>query len=91
MSREELASLILMKRILPQESLSYHIKEGQAELKSSLSEIGFYSGVLFDAKKKEVIQSSHIGVLVRTKVSSSNEGGVSAGFAVMNSPILSTD
>ena len=66
------------------------MKEGKEELKPSLSEIGFYSGVLFDAKKKEVIESKHIGVLVRTKISNSNEGGVSAGFAVMNSPILST-
>lgn len=90
MNRNELASLILMKRIFPQPTSAYHIKDRQMECYDSLSEIGFYSGVLFDSKKKEIIQATNIGVLVRTKLANSNEGGVSAGFAVMNSPIISS-
>lgn len=78
-----------MKRICPKETMAYHVKEGVADCLPSLSEIGFYSSVLFDAKKKEIVENSHIGVLIRTKVAHSNEGGVSAGFAVMNSPIIS--
>ena len=54
MIRNELASLILMKRICPKETQAYHIKEGIAECLDSLSEIGFYSSVLFNAKEKKV-------------------------------------
>lgn len=80
-----------MRRIFPQETQVYHIKERNMELKSSLSEIGFYSSVLFNSHKKEIIKADTIGVLVRTKVASSNEGGVSAGFAVMNSPLVTSE
>lgn len=79
-----------MKRICPRETSAYHVKERNTEMKQSLSEIGFYSSVLFDAEKKSVLEATNIGVLIRTKIAQSNEGGVSAGFAVMNSPILST-
>ena len=52
MNRNELASLILMKRIFPQPTSAYHIKDRQMECYDSLSEIGFYSGVLFDSQPK---------------------------------------
>uniref|UniRef100_A0A453HVV3 Uncharacterized protein n=1 Tax=Aegilops tauschii subsp. strangulata TaxID=200361 RepID=A0A453HVV3_AEGTS len=40
--------------------------------------------------KDKVVINSQCGYLMRTKVSSSNEGGVAAGFAVLDS-ILLTD
>jgi len=40
--------------------------------------------------KDKVILNNQSGYLMRTKVSSSNEGGVAAGFAVLDS-ILLTD
>jgi glutathione synthase len=40
--------------------------------------------------KDKVIINNQSGYLMRTKVSSSNEGGVAAGFAVLDS-ILLTD
>jgi hypothetical protein len=35
-----------------------------------------------------VVLNEEVGHLVRTKTSSSNEGGVAAGFAVLDSPLL---
>jgi hypothetical protein len=37
----------------------------------------------------QVVVNEEVGHLVRTKTSSSNEGGVAAGFAVLDSPLLS--
>jgi hypothetical protein len=37
----------------------------------------------------QVLVNEEVGHLVRTKTSSSNEGGVAAGFAVLDSPLLS--
>jgi glutathione synthase len=39
--------------------------------------------------KEKVIVNEQCGYLMRTKVSSSNEGGVAAGFAVLDSIYLS--
>jgi hypothetical protein len=38
----------------------------------------------------QVTLNEEVGHLVRTKTSSSNEGGVAAGFAVLDSPLLSS-
>jgi hypothetical protein len=47
--------------------------------------------LMFDPRNKDkVILNNQSGYLMRTKVSSSNEGGVAAGFAVLDS-ILLTD
>ena len=86
--RKELASLILMKRIHPKEFQAIHVKEGEPVVHPSSSEIGFYSAVLYNAQTMEMIRREDVGILVRTKDASSFEGGVSAGFAVLNSPII---
>ena len=88
MSRRELENLILMKRIFPEEHECVHVKMGVGSVHPSLSEIGFYSCVLFDTDKRSMEFVKDVGVLVRTKVSDSFEGGVSAGFAVLDSPIV---
>ena len=90
MTRQELENLILMKRIFPEEHECVHVKMGVSSVYPSLSEIGFYSCVLFDTDKKSMLFAKDVGVLVRTKVSDSLEGGVSAGFAVLDSPIVVT-
>jgi hypothetical protein len=38
----------------------------------------------------QVQVNEEVGHLVRTKTSSSNEGGVAAGFAVLDSPLLAS-
>jgi hypothetical protein len=41
--------------------------------------------------KDKVILNNQSGYLMRTKVSSSNEGGVAAGFAVLDSVLLTDE
>lgn len=90
MCRNELNSIILMKRIFPKANDAFHVRESVCSKRSSLNEIGFYSALLFDMRENKMIRTEDVGILVRTKNAESFEGGVSAGYAVMNSPILSS-
>ena len=65
--RQELENLILMERIFPQERDAVHVKMGCGEQCPSVSEIGFYSSVLMDVSKKELLSATDVGVLVRTR------------------------
>lgn len=62
------------------------VRNGQATLADTLSELGIYS--TFVRRGNEVLRNEEAGHLVRTKAATSNEGGVAAGFAVLDSPML---
>ena len=62
------------------------LREGQILEVDSLSELGVYG--TFVRRGPLVIVNSSAGHLVRTKAASSDEGGVAAGFAVLDSPYL---
>ncbi|XP_010921962.1 glutathione synthetase, chloroplastic isoform X1 [Elaeis guineensis] len=83
---EELAAYILMQRIFPTASLSYLVREGICHQDHAISELGIYGAYL--RNKDKVIMNDQCGYLMRTKVSTSNEGGVAAGFAVLDSIYL---
>ncbi|KAH0434468.1 hypothetical protein IEQ34_026826 [Dendrobium chrysotoxum] len=84
---QEQAAYILMQRIFPTASLSYLIREGICHQNNAISELGIYGAYLRNNDK--VIMNDHCGYLMRTKDSSSNEGGVATGFAVLDSiPIV---
>ncbi|KAF0692293.1 Aste57867_16615 [Aphanomyces stellatus] len=70
----ELQAYILMDRIWPQEQPATN------------SELGVFGVALFDHGK--AVFNEHAGHFLRTKLSSTNEGGVAAGFAVLSSPFL---
>ncbi|KAK9084042.1 hypothetical protein Scep_030513 [Stephania cephalantha] len=80
---EELNAYILMQRIFPVASSSLLVREGIFHQEETISELGIYGAYL--RNKDKVIMNDNCGYLVRTKVSSSNEGGVAAGFAVLDS------
>ncbi|KAK9146774.1 hypothetical protein Sjap_006677 [Stephania japonica] len=80
---EELNAYILMQRIFPVVSSALLVREGISHQEETISELGIYGAYL--RNKDKVIMNDHCGYLVRTKVSSSNEGGVAAGFAVLDS------
>jgi len=65
------------------------IKTGDTigRLSSTVSELGVYGWSLFDSVSNGV-ESNVSGWLLRTKGRESNEGGVAAGFAVLDSPLL---
>ncbi|TYJ10971.1 hypothetical protein E1A91_A11G244200v1 [Gossypium mustelinum] len=83
---EEDAAYILMQRIFPAVSPTFLIRDGICRKDHAISELGVYSAYL--RNKESVIMNDQCGYLMRTKVSSSNEGGVAAGFAVLDSIYL---
>ncbi|GKV20594.1 hypothetical protein SLEP1_g30693 [Rubroshorea leprosula] len=83
---EEDAAYILMQRIFPTVSLTYLMRDGIYHKDHAISELGIYSAYL--RNKEKVILNNQCGYLMRTKLSSSNEGGVAAGFAVLDSIYL---
>ncbi|XP_077218252.1 glutathione synthetase 2 isoform X1 [Tasmannia lanceolata] len=83
---EGLAAYILMQRIFPTTSLAFLVRDGIGHQDHVISELGIYGAYL--RNKEKVIMNDQCGYLMRTKVSSSNEGGVAAGYAVLDSIYL---
>ncbi|KAG2487617.1 hypothetical protein HYH03_013756 [Edaphochlamys debaryana] len=83
---EGLSAFILMQRILPPTNQSVLVRNGQWQQSDTLSELGIYG--TFVRHNDKVLVNQQAGHLVRTKTASSNEGGVAAGFAVLDSPFL---
>ncbi|KAK4480438.1 hypothetical protein RD792_013511 [Penstemon davidsonii] len=83
---KEDAAYILMQRIFPTISPAILMREGISHRDHVISELGVYATYL--RNNTRVIMNDHCGYLMRTKVSSSNEGGVAAGFAVLDSIYL---
>nr|QWJ73371.1 glutathione synthetase 2-2 [Isatis tinctoria] len=83
---EENAAYILMQRIFPKESKVFLVREGVYHKDQAISELGIYGAYL--RNKERVMINEQSGYLMRTKVSSSNEGGVAAGYAVLDSIYL---
>ncbi|XP_058077865.1 glutathione synthetase, chloroplastic isoform X2 [Magnolia sinica] len=81
-----LAAYILMQRIFPTASHAYLVRDGICHQDQAISELGIYGAYL--RNKGKVVMNDQCGYLMRTKVSSSNEGGVAAGFAVLDSIYL---
>lgn len=86
---EALAAYILMQRIFPKASLTPLVRGGDCFEDLTISELGIYGAYLRNRDK--VILNNQSGYLMRTKVSSSNEGGVAAGFAVLDSVLLTDE
>ncbi|CAN1232845.1 Glutathione synthetase, chloroplastic [Linum perenne] len=84
--KEENAAYILMQRIFPVVSATFLVRDGICHKDHAISELGIYGAYL--RNKDKVIVNEKSGYLMRTKVSSSNEGGVAAGFAVLDSIYL---
>jgi glutathione synthase len=83
---EKLASYILMQKIQPPRNSSVLVRDGKFTVEDTLSELGIYGAYLKVGKEVRINECS--GHLLRTKTASSNEGGVAAGFAVLDSPYL---
>ncbi|CAK0740272.1 hypothetical protein CVIRNUC_001238 [Coccomyxa viridis] len=82
-----LAAYILMQRIRPPINRSMLLRDGNILEVDTLSELGIYG--TFVGRGDTVILNAEAGHLIRTKAATSDEGGVAAGFAVLDSPYLS--
>ena len=80
---------ILMERIFPNvHPDSVLLRNGEANVVDTVSELGVYSTVL-SFEGQIAFAEDHRVYLLRTKANgSSDEGGVAAGFAVLDSPLL---
>ena len=86
---KDLAAYILMQRIFPPSHEVTMLRKGLAYEIESLSELGIYSSYLRIGDISDgQIMNEHGGSLLRTKAASSDEGGVAAGYAVLDSPYL---
>ncbi|KAL0558374.1 hypothetical protein IC582_002936 [Cucumis melo] len=83
---EEDGAYILMQRIFPSVFPTIFVRDGICHKDHAVSELGIFGAYL--RNKDKVIVNQQTGYLMRTKVSSSNEGGVAAGFAVLDSIYL---
>ncbi|TKY61459.1 Glutathione synthetase [Spatholobus suberectus] len=80
---QEDAAYILMQRIFPTISGAVLMRNGCWHKDRAISELGIFGTYL--RNKDRVIINKQSGYLMRTKISSSDEGGVAAGFAVLDS------
>ncbi|XP_066592782.1 glutathione synthetase-like [Prorops nasuta] len=87
---KERTAWILMDRISPGTQNNYLITPNitSQTLKSSevVSELGIY-GVIIGNKNK-IMHNEEVGHVLRSKLASTNEGGIVAGFGVLDSPYL---
>ncbi|GAA5986277.1 hypothetical protein JCM11641_004876 [Rhodosporidiobolus odoratus] len=82
---------ILMSLIEPpkgREQIMVRAGEGRGEKKEVVSEVGIYGVVLVNEESGRVEVNETAGHLLRTKSVESDEGGIAAGFSILDSPLL---
>ncbi|KAF8941257.1 hypothetical protein BGZ58_000542 [Dissophora ornata] len=83
LTAEQRNAYILMDIIRPPVTKNVLLRKGELRRANVVSELGVYGIYLHDGKK--VVRNDNGGHLLRTKGVESNEGGVAAGFAVIDS------
>ncbi|KAF9129175.1 hypothetical protein BGW39_004405 [Mortierella sp. 14UC] len=86
LTAEQRNAYILMDIIRPPITKNVLLRKGELQRADVVSELGVYGIYLHDGHK--VIRNDNGGHLLRTKGVESNEGGVAAGFAVIDSVLL---
>ena len=88
MSDDELGAHVLMQRIVPVPAPVTFLKTGNDVVAGKgVFEMGVFSMFVGDGKGKPLV-NRHGGHVLRSKMDGVDEGGVAAGFAVINSPLL---
>ena len=64
------------------------LRRGELKLVKSITEIGVFSFVIANSATGEVVLNKVDGLLPRTKQADCNEGGINAGYAVMDHLII---
>ena len=92
MDEAERKAYILMQRIFPPLQAGRLLRAGQVLEAETVSELGIFSTFLGDGSKGGkgggVLLNEVAGHMLRTKPREADEGGVAAGFAVIDSPYL---
>lgn len=82
------AGYVLMELIHPSLEKNIMIKDGKLATDGVVSELGIYCASLFNQETGEVFLNKYEGHLLRSKIASSNEGGVAAGYGCVDSLYL---
>lgn len=86
---QERNAWILMDRIHPPSQSNYFISVNNPkdfELKKLISELGIFGVIIGD--DKNIFLNKQVGHVLRTKLVTSNEGGLMSGTAACDSPFL---
>lgn len=81
-----------MERISPPISRSYMLRPGgpmPPPIVDMVSELGIFGAII--GNKDEIFYNKQVGHMLRTKVSSADEGGVAAGLGALDSVFLTND
>lgn len=92
MDQKDRSAYIIMERISPPISRSYLIRPGgenPPKIVDMVSELGIFGAIL--GTKEKILYNHQVGHMLRTKVSSANEGGVAAGLGALDSVFLTND
>lgn len=92
MTETERSAYIIMERISPPISRSYMIRPGGVfppEIVDMVSELGIFGAII--GTKDKILYNHQCGHMLRTKLSSANEGGVAAGLGALDSVFLTDD
>lgn len=85
-SDEQLQAYILMDIIKAPPAPALFLRNGQAIETTATTELGVYGVCVTNGK--DMVTSRAVGHLLRSKMASSKETGVAAGFGVLDSPVL---
>jgi glutathione synthase len=85
-SDEELAAYILMSKIVPQPVTMSFVRDRRVEQLAGISELGTFAGFL--GSPTTIIANETTGFLLRSKSTAFDDGGVAAGVAFLDSPLL---
>lgn len=64
------------------------LRKGQLKYENSITELGIFSLVISNSQTGEIFLNEVDGLLPRTKQADCDEGGVNAGFAVIDHLLL---
>lgn len=82
--KDQWQAYILMEIINPATHKNKIIRLGKVYDEEILSELGIFGTILFNEDSGDIYQNDNAGFLLRSKFSSSNEGGVAAGFGCVD-------
>ncbi|XP_077400553.1 glutathione synthetase-like [Vanacampus margaritifer] len=83
----ERMAYILMDKIQPVPTQNYLLRRGKPlKLSHCLSELGFFGAYV--RRGKDMVMNDCVGYLMKTKSSEHSDGGIIAGVAVLDNPLL---
>lgn len=85
---EQWGAYILMELIKPPEFKNKILRAGEIYFGGVISELGVFGTILWDSSNSKILHNEQVGWLLRSKLQSSNEGGVAAGFGCIDSVYL---